>query len=187
MRQHGRPLPGMIGFFAPRTGIEEIALVTMVAGAAVSAVGAISQGQAAAAAASQNANAARAQAQIEQQQGDLAYQQQLRQSQIARGKSLAVLSDSGVDPSQGSPLDLLSQQARTGEFNAEETRFQYQENAWKMMVGAQGDDLAGAAALSKGTSTAVGGLLGGIGKGLGGIDFGTDPVPTNPAIGAASP
>lgn len=167
------------------SGVEIALAAVSLAGTAVSAIGSMASGQAAAAAAGQNAAALRQQAAIEQEQGVLAKQQQLRAGQIARGKSLAVMSNAGIDPSVGSPLDLLDQQARTNEFNANEAKFNYDENAWKMSIGAGGEDLAGAAALSKAEGSAVGGLLSGGAKALGTLDFGTSDPGTGDPSGLA--
>lgn len=138
----------------------------VVASTAVTAIGAITQGNAAAGAAGANAEAMRRAADLEQQQGLLAADRQRRQGQIDRGKSLAVLAASGIDPTQGSPLDLLSEQAKENEFQAEQIKFQHDQNAWRLRMGGVAQDVSGAAALARGTGTAIGTLASGAVKGL---------------------
>jgi hypothetical protein len=162
VRQAGRPMPGQLGYYAPRTGVEIALAAAVVASTVASVVGAVAQGNAAAGAAAANADARRRAAALEEQQGATAYQRQQRINAINRGKSLAVLSSSGVDPTEGSPLDLLSQQAAEGEFQAEQAKFQHDQRAWQMRMGASQDDMAGAAAQSVATGKAIGAGISGL-------------------------
>lgn len=134
----------------------------VIASAAITAVGAISQGNAARDAAASNADANRRRAAMEEQQGQLAYARTKRQGLIDRGRSLAALSGANVDATEGSPLDLLSQQAKENEFQAERAKFEHDERAWAMRMGAIQQDQAGSAALSSGYGKAAGAVFNGL-------------------------
>jgi len=158
-------------FGACWTGIEEVAIGLAVASTAVSAISAIGAGAAAQAQASVNAGVLRNRADLEQQQGITAYLRQKRQGQIDRGRSIAALAGNGVDVSQGSPLELLDQQAKENEFQAEQIKFQHDERAWQIRMGAVNQDQAGSAAMARGTGAAIGATLGGAAKIAGQLDL----------------
>jgi len=177
-------------FGACWTGIEEVAIGLAVAGAAVSAVSAIGAGAAASAQAGVNAAALRNQADLEQQQGITAYMRQKRQGAIDRGRSIAALAGNGVDVSQGSPLELLDQQAKENEFQAEQVKFQHDERAWQIRMGAVNQDQAGSAAAARGIGSAIGTTLGAGAKIAGQLDLlgeGGGGDVSSPAGGAAPP
>lgn len=161
MNQRGRPTIWERGFVAPRTGVEiAVAAVTAISTVAT-VVGTISQGNAAAAAAAANADARRRAAAVEQQLGQQAYARQQRINLINRGRSLAALAGAGVDPFEGSPLDLLSQQAAEGEYAAASKRFEHDQKAWLLRMGASQEDMAGTAAQSGALGRAIGAGFGG--------------------------
>ena len=134
----------------------------VIASAAVTAVGAIASGNAGAGAAQANADALRRRAALEEEQGRIAYDRTKRQGLIARGRSLAALSGNGVDPTEGSPLDLLSEQAKENEFQAEQAKFEHDEKAWAMRIGAIQQDQAGSASLATGYGKAAGAAFTGL-------------------------
>lgn len=146
------------------TGAEAIAGASVVGGV-LGGLGQIGGGQSANSAAIANATILNSQANVEQQQGDLAYQRDKRQGLIYRGQTLAGFATSGVDASQGSPLDVLAQLAKETEFKAEEDRFSYYEKAWEMRMGAQTQRMAGSAAASSGTASGISSILGGVIRG----------------------
>lgn len=155
----------------------QVALVALTVASTVATVaGSIAQGQAAQAAANANADMLRRNAALEEQQGQQAYLLQQRKNQIARGKTLAALSGNGIAVDEASPLDLLSEQAKTGEFEAENQKFVHDQRAWQMRMGAVQQQTAGDAAMSTATGKAIAGGLGGLAKIGGNIDFGLDGV-----------
>lgn len=114
-----------------------------VASGVMSGVGSMAQGNAAYAAAAENArmmgeNAARLRraADLEEQQGVTAAARARRQGRFLRGNTLAALSVSGVDVFEGSPLEILTEQAGESEFQALQAKFEYDQRAWQMRAGA---------------------------------------------------
>lgn len=85
----------------------------VIASAAVSAVGAVRQAQAAEAASNYNAQLARQNAQIAEAQGNAASEAQQRDSQRRLGAALAAYGASGVQTDTGSPTDVLADSARS--------------------------------------------------------------------------
>lgn len=180
MRQLFRPLPGERGYRAPQTGVEIALAALAVASTAATVIGTISQGQAASAAAGRDADARRRAADLEQQQGQLAYDRQQRLNLINRGKTLAGLAGAGVDPFEGSPLDLLAAQASEGEYQAETAKFQHDQRAWALRMGAANSDAAGDAASSTATSRAFTAGFQGLAKvGAMGINYLGSPASAN--------
>lgn len=152
------------------TGVEIAMAAVAVASTAATVVGSIAQGNAAAGAAARQADMQRQAAIAEQQQGIVAKQLQDRQNAIDRGKTLGALSSAGVDVTEGTPLELLSQQASNGEYKSEVAQFQHDQRAWLLRVGAVNSDAAGAAAESTATGQAIGaGLKGAAQLGVVGI------------------
>jgi hypothetical protein len=151
-----------------------------IAGSIMGAIGSSAAGSAGSTATLQAAQAnlgfLNAQAGAEAELGGIAYNRDLREGLILRGHSLAALAGSGVDPTSGSPLDLLSQQAKESEYRAEVDRFQHNEKAWELsMQGSLGIQEANATAgayQARGTSGAIGDILGGATKAAGAINFG---------------
>lgn len=147
-----------------------------VASGVMGAASSVSQGNAAYAAASENAriqaeNAQRLAeaAQRTEAQGLTAAERARRKGLVYRGNTLAALAASGIDPSQGSPLDVLSEQAKESEFQALNEKFAFDQRAWELRTqaydtsqrslmtlrqGQQARDAAGSAA----TGQLIGGL-----------------------------
>lgn len=175
--------------FAPRfhparllcsTGVEIALAVAAVASTAVTVAGSIAQGNAAAGAAARQADMQRMAAAAEEQQGVVAKQLQDRQNAIDRGKTVAAFAGAGVDLSEGTPLELLSQQAANGEYKSEVAKFQHDQRAWLLRVGATNSDAAGAAAESTATGNAIGaGLKGAAQLGVVGAKAFDTPSPVS--------
>jgi hypothetical protein len=130
-----------------------------VASAATTAIGAISSGNAAAAAAGNNARALEQAAVAEQQQGTIAYEQQKRKGMIQRGQTLAALAGSGIDPSEGTPLELLSEQAKVNEFDAENAKYAHDMHAWQLRNQENQQWDAARAAGSQAAGKVIGGVV----------------------------
>lgn len=103
--------------------------------------GAAAQGNAAMAAAAENAriqseNAARLAeaAKLEEQQGVTAAARVRRKGRALRGNTLAALAGAGIDVGDGSPIELLSAQAKETEFQAEQAKWERDYRAWQMRV-----------------------------------------------------
>ena len=110
-----------------------------VASGIMGAASSVSQGNAAYAQASENAriqdeNAQRLAeaAKRTEAQGLTAAERARRQGRVLRGNTLAALAVSGVDASQGSPLELLSEQAKESEFQALNEKFAFDQRAWEL-------------------------------------------------------
>lgn len=97
-----------------------------IAGAVVSAVGAMKQGQANAGAAEYNAGIARQNSVVALQQGDAAVQAQGRDARRRLGSMKALYGASGVEGDTGSPLDVLADSTRMAELDALTTQYNYQ-------------------------------------------------------------
>ena len=98
----------------------------LMAGAAVvSAVGAVRQGQAAAASADYNAKVAEQNAQIANAQGNAAVEAQQRDAQRRMGAAVAAYGASGVQLSDGSPMDVLEESARNSALDAATLKYNY--------------------------------------------------------------
>lgn len=97
-----------------------------IAGAAVSAIGAIQKGQADAGAAKYNATIARQNSVVALQQGDAAVQAQNRDARRRLGSMKALYGASGVEGDTGSPLDVLADSTRMAELDALTTQYNYQ-------------------------------------------------------------
>jgi hypothetical protein len=108
MRIHPAAPPRHAALFDPGTAL-------LVASSAVGAIGAIKQGNDAAAAGNFNAAQLESRAQTERDQA--AAQAQIDQQNTRRrmGEAYAAAGASGIDPSQGSPLSVMSDLAAQGE------------------------------------------------------------------------
>lgn len=186
-----RPQPWEARYFAPRTG-GEIAIAAITAASAIfTAVGSIAQGNAAADAAGANAALLRRQADLEKQQGEAAAARERRKGLILRGKSIAAMAGAGIDPGTGSPLDLLSEQAKETEFQAQQRKFEHDQRAWAMLVGAGNQEAGGAAARTIGFGKAAGAVFGAGAKIAGQLDLlapgvGEIPNTQNPDLEGAA-
>lgn len=151
-----------------------LSVVSGIAGAASS----IAQGNAAASAAaenarvlSENARRMREAAERTEAQGRTAAERARRQGLILRGNTLAALAASGIDPQEGSPLELISEQARESEFQALQAKFEFDQRAWEMRT--QAYDLSqrslmtlrqGGQQRDAGYGAAIGQVVGGFGR-----------------------
>lgn len=145
----------------------------------MSAAGTVAQGNAAYASAAENAriqseNAARLaeSARITQEQGVTAAYRRRRQGRILKGNTLAALSVSGVDVAEGSPLEVLSEQAKETEFQAQQDQFEFDQRAWQIRAGAYDTSQRAFMTLRQGQqyrdasySAAIGQVVGGAAKG----------------------
>lgn len=152
-----------------------------VASSAMQAAGSAAQGNAAYSAAAQNArimgeNAARLEdaAKLEEAQGVTALARGRRQGRKLRGDSLAALASAGVDVYDGSPLEVLVEQGRESEFQAQQAKWERDYRAWQMRTQAYDTSQramltlqGGEQARSAGYSAAAGAIVGGIGKAAG--------------------
>lgn len=73
---------------------------------------------------------------LEEQQGVTAASRTRRQGRIYRGQTLSGYAAAGVDVSSGSPLEALSELAKETEFQALQAKFEHDQKAWQMRVGA---------------------------------------------------
>ena len=101
----------------------------MMIASAVSAVGAIQQGVAASDAASYNSKVAQQNAEAARQQGVAAQEQQARNAKRQQGALTAAYSASGVDSSQGSPLDVLQDSVRQSTYDNLSVKYKYDMGA----------------------------------------------------------
>lgn len=173
-----------------------------VASGVVKAAGAAASANAASNAALQTAQAnwqaVEEQAQTERELGRVAYQRGQRQGAILRGRSLAALSGAGVDPTEGSPLDLVAEQAAESEYAAEIARFQHLQRAWQFektgSLGITQANLQSEAYLTRGRSEAIGSIVSGVAQGAsailsfgaGGAASGAIPSPASQGISVGS-
>ena len=164
----------------------------------LAAAGSIASGNAAFASAAENArimseNAQRLeeQAKLAEAQGVTAAARARRQGRKLRGDSLAALSVSGVDITEGSPLEILSAQAGESEFQALQAKFEHDQRAWQMRVGAYDTSQRAAMTLRQGyqqrdaaMSQAFAQVVGGAVKaGSGFVDFGGGDVASKSPYG----
>ena len=105
----------------------------------LAAAGSIASGNAAFASAaetarimSENAQRLEQSAKLAEAQGVTAAARARKQGRRLRGDSLAALSVSGVDITEGSPLEILSAQAGESEFQALQQKFEHDQRAWQM-------------------------------------------------------
>lgn len=138
----------------------------MAAAAAVSAVGAVKQGQAASDAANYNADIARQNAASAAQQGEAADAMLKRQQEQRMGAAIASFGAAGVDLTSGSPSDVLAENARqstldrlTQKYNYKMRALGYQDQAGLDDANAANSRTAGyfngASAALQGTASAI--------------------------------
>lgn len=130
--------------------------IMTVASSAMSAMGAIQQGQAAEAEAQARANALRRdalikqmQAGVERQQANLREEQQRRQSRGLLGKQRAAVAQAGVGFG-GSALDVMEDSANKAELDALTIRYEGDIRSRGLLADAEGDRYAAEVAIVKG-------------------------------------
>jgi hypothetical protein len=157
-----------------------ISIAATVAASAVSAVGAIQQGQAQSQQAKYNAAVARNNQVIAQQnaqdaldRGAAEEQQQRKKTQMLMGQQRASLAAQGADLSSGSALDVVSDIAGTGELDALTIRRnaalearQYQVQGMNFQADSQLQKMQGRAARTASYFNAGSSLLGGLSSGF---------------------
>jgi len=126
--------------------------VLLVAGTALTALGAVSSAQAQSNAARYNAQLAERNAQISRQQAAAQEERQRRQAYLQQGAARAAYGTAGVDL-EGSPLDVLEQNALQSELDAQTIR-------WKGEVGAFGYEGEASLNRSRASSAVASGYMG---------------------------
>ena len=101
------------------------ATIIMGVSGGIQALGAVRQGQAAAASADYNAKVAEQNAQIANAQGNAAVEAQQRDAQRRMGAAVAAYGASGVQLSDGSPMDVLEESARNSALDAATLKYNY--------------------------------------------------------------
>ncbi|MEH6358830.1 MAG: hypothetical protein V7745_07560 [Pseudomonadales bacterium] len=139
------------------TGLETALLVV---GTAVSAVGAISQGQAAKSAAKFNADVAKVNATQSRLQAGAAAESQDRQRRLRAGANRAALGGSGVT-AEGSPLDVFADNARQEKLDELRILHAGEVSATGFEADAAIEKIRGKSAQRSGLFGAAGTLLGG--------------------------
>lgn len=146
------------------------------AGAVISAIGSIQQGQAAKNAAEYNAEVVKNNAQIARQQGDAQVEQIRRQSVLGLGDMRASFAASGVSM-EGSPLDIVADSAYQYELDKQNAR-------WNSEVRATGYDNEGRLSRARGDAAMTGAyfkagsaLLGAAGGAYGSATSTQSPAP----------
>ena len=99
--------------------------IMMIASTALTAYGMVKQGQAASAAADYNSKVAGQNSQIAAAQGEAASQQQQRDTQRKMGAMMAAYGASGVQMSDGSPADVLSDSVRSATLDNLTLKYNY--------------------------------------------------------------
>lgn len=178
-----------------------LSIASSIAGAASS----VAQGNAAYASASENAriqseNAERVAdaAKRTEQQGLTAAERARRRGLVLRGNTLAALAASGIDPTQGTPLEILSEQASESDFQARQEKFEFDQRAWELRTHAYDTSQRSLMTLRQGEqareaagSAAVGQLIGGAARAAGSFDLlspsGGGGSSTSPFGGARAP
>lgn len=130
----------------------------------VSALGAISQANAASDAADYNAQIATQNAQIAQQQGQAAAAAQDKAARQKIGLMVANYGASGIDVGSGSPLDILRDSASTAKLDNLTTLYNYQLKSQGYTNTATLDSMQSDAATTSGYLSAAGTALGGASK-----------------------
>lgn len=136
-------------------------IATSTAAAAVTAVGAIKQGQAAEQASAYNAGVARQNAVIAAQQGELAAKQNDVQAERKIGAATAQYGAAGLDSSEGSPLDVLRYGAEQASLDSSTIRYNYALKSAGYEQNALIEDFSGKTAKENSYYNAAGSILGG--------------------------
>ena len=142
-----------------------VPVALMVAGAVMSAVSSIQQGQAAKAAAQHNADMMRMRAQASRQQAQFNAEQQQRQAHKQIGAMAAGYGASGITL-EGSPLDVLEESASAAERDKQAILYRGELAAWGYGNEATLDEFSGANAQRAGYFGAASSILGGAGKAM---------------------
>lgn len=139
----------------------------MMAGSAISAMGAISQANAQQAASSYNATIKEREAGLATEQATQDVQQVRWAAKRAEGSLLAGYGASGVTTDTGSPLDVLANSASQAKLDEETVLFKGKLKAMGLNAGAELDRTAGKTAKQQGPLNAASYLLGGAGQAAG--------------------
>lgn len=131
------------------------------AGAAVSAVGAIKQAQAASAAADYNAAVSSQNAQIAEAQGEAAAQAHQRDTQRRIGAMVAAYGASGVQGADGSPADVLADSVRSATLDNLTLKYNYKLRALGYQNQSQLDQFNSKTAMEGGYWSAASSLISG--------------------------
>lgn len=160
-----------------------VALIATAAAATVSAVGMISSGNAQARASNYNAE-------VEKQNGEMARQSAAAQAQQVErdnarkmGQITAAYGASGIDPNQGSPLDVMADVADEGELSKRLVLYQGEVDARAGLQRAQIDTMQGRAAQTAGYVNAGSTLLSAGGR----IAGNYAPAPSFPSSANVTP
>lgn len=137
--------------------------VMMLAGTAISAVGAVSQANAQSAAAGYNAQLNQRNAVIAKQQTDAEVAQITRQSELAQGRMLAGFGASGLT-TDGSALDALADSAAQAQLDIETVKYRGNLKAMGYHDNARLDEMAGDTAEKQGVLRAASEVLTGVGR-----------------------
>lgn len=142
-----------------------------VASAAMGAIGAIQQGNAAAASAKSEAYASQYNAQVNRQRANLALlqgnaqeSQQRREARREAGNLRAGLVENGMDLSSGTGADLVYESSLNSEMDALNIRYGAQLNAQGYQAQAALDDNSASAARARAKQARVGGYVGAAGS-----------------------
>lgn len=136
----------------------------MAAAAVVTTYAAIKQGQAQSAAANYNAAQARQNALAIQQQGEQASIAQTREMGLKLGSLSASQGASGIDPSTGSPMDILGSSIQQGTLDNLNLKYNYQMKSLGYQNSATLDTMQAGADSTAGYLNGAGALLGGLGQ-----------------------
>ena len=142
-------------------------LVLMAAGTALSAVSAIKQGQAQSNAANYNATVANQNAANAASQAAAASDLQTRQAEKQMGAEVAAYGAAGVDPSSGSPAEVLSNSAQMATLNNLTTQYNYKLQGIGYQDQANLDTSEASSATSASYLSAAGDIAGGVSKAYG--------------------
>ena len=133
------------------------------AGTAISAVGAIGQGEAAQSAANYNAQMARYVASEKTQQAKTEAQKLSDQRRQSIGRQVALYGASGVDPNSGSPLDVMANTATEYERDIQYAGISAQQATQEGAMQASIDTMQGRQAMMAGWMGGIGGAASGFG------------------------
>lgn len=144
-------------------GIETLAvasLATSVIGGAVSAFGAVQQGQAAQAAANYRAQIARNMAKHAELVGQAEAQKQGFKTSAILGAQTAAQASSGLDVNTGSPVDIRATAAKMGELDTLTILNNTRQRVWALENQATLDEFSGKQSALEGWLKATGSVLG---------------------------
>lgn len=157
-----------------------IPIALAVAATAMTAIGQVRQGQAAKAAADYNAQVANNNAAVAEQQAQSQAMVQGRRASMQNGALLANMAANGVDATEGSPLDILSQSAANAEMDRQNIVYNGRVKAQSLRNQAQLDTFQGETAQTNGWMSAASTVLSGGSKAYGMSQGGTgSSIPVN--------